>query len=302
MFDKNFLVNKVVNSLLSKDYQVLLTQGCFDIAAKKEMLLLIKTLINVDGLNEQQALSLRSISYFLSASPVVISVKNNREFLVDNMIYSRFQLPVVTPQMFGNILEEEAHFVTSARGRYAVAINTEKLKTKRKQMEFTLEELSEIIGISKKALYEIENKRVNPSLETVKKLERALKVELARSYSPKETTEPTYLKPKSKFQEKVSEEFYRIGIDNSPVHHAPFEIIGREKFSLITCLSDNTKKMKKDASRVKNISSIVSSKCLFVSKRSKEKEVEGVPIFLESELSDIESSKDFKKILKEKEE
>lgn len=302
MFDRNFLVNKVVNYLLSKDYQVLLTQGCFDIAAKRKMLLLIKTLINVDGLNEQQALSLRSISYFLSASPLVISVKNNREFLVDNMIYSRFQLPVVTPQMFENILEEEAHFITSARGRHAVAINTKKLKDKRKEMEFTLEQLSEIIGISKKALYEIENKRTNPSSETVKKLEMALKVKLARSYRPKETTEPTYLKPKGTFQEKVSKEFYRIGIDNSPVHHAPFEIIGKEKFSLITGLSDNAKKIKKDAPKMKNISSIVSSKCLFVSKNSEEKEVEGIPIVLESELSEIESSKDFKKILKEKEE
>lgn len=300
MFDKTFLVNKIVNSLLSRDYQVLLTQGCFDIAAKREMLLLIKAMINIDGLNEQQALSLRSISYFLSASPTVVSVKNNREFLNDNMIYSRFQLPVTTPQMFDKILEEEASFVTSSKGKHAVAINTEQLKNKRKEMEFTLEQLSEIIGISKKALYEIENKRVNPSLETVKKLETILKVKLTQLYKPKETVEPTYLKPKNEFQDKVSREFHRIGIDNSPVHHAPFDIIGREKFSLITNLSNNVKNMKKDAQKVKIISSIVSSKCLFVSEKINEKEVEGIPVVLESELPEIETSKELRKIMKEK--
>jgi putative transcriptional regulator len=300
MFDRNFLINKVVNSLLSKDYQVLLTHGCFDIATKREILLLIKILINIDGLNEKDALSLRSISYFLSASPVVISVKNNREFLDDKMIYSRFQLPVVTPQMFDNILEEEASFVTSSKGRHAVAINAEQLKNKRKKMEFTLEELSGIIGISKKALYEIENKRVNPSLETVQKLENILKIKLMESYKPKETVEPTYLKPTGEFQEKVSKEFRRIGIDNSPVYHAPFEIIGKEKFSLITSLSNNIKKIEKDASKMKSISSVVSSKCLFISKKSKEKEIEGIPVILESELPEIETSKDLKKIMKEK--
>jgi putative transcriptional regulator len=301
MFDKTFLVNKVVDSLLSKDYQVLLTQGCFDIAAKREMLLLIKTLMNIDGLNEQHALSLRSISYFLSASPIVVSVKNNREFLGDNMIYSRFQLPVVTPQMFDNILDEEASFVLSAKGRHAVAINVERLKDKREEMEFTLENLSEIIGMSKKALYEIENKRVNPSLETVKKLEATLKVKLVEPYKPKETVEPTYLKPKNEFQDKVSKEFHRIGIDNSPVHNAPFDIIGREKFSLITGLSNNMKKLKKDAQKVKIISSIVSSKCLFVSKKRREKETEGIPIVLESELQEIKNPKELKKIIEEKE-
>jgi predicted transcriptional regulator len=104
--------------------------------------------INIDGLNEQQALSLRSVSYFLSASPVIVSVKIT-EILVDNMIYSRFQLPVVTPQMFDNILEEEAQFVTSSRGRHAIAINTEKLKDKRKEMEFTLEEFQDISFLSR---------------------------------------------------------------------------------------------------------------------------------------------------------
>jgi len=300
MFNKSFLVNKIVNSLLSNQFKIFLTQGCFDIAARKKYLMLIKSLINVDGLNQEQALSLKSISYFLSAYPLIISVKTNRQFLSDEIIYSRFQLPVITPEMFSNILEQElVPAIQSAKGKHTVAIDTDALREKRKEMQLTLEQLSEIIGISKKALYEIENSRVNPTNETAEKLEDILKIDLKNLYKLK-TAEKTYLKPKNNFQSKVSKEFSRIGIDNSSVYSAPFEIVGREKFSLITSLSKNGLGIKKEATTVKKLSSIFSSKAVFVAKRCGEQAVEGVPIVLESELPEIESSKELGKILEEK--
>lgn len=299
MLNKSFLVNKVVNSLLKKEFQVLLTQGCFDIAAKKEHLLLLKVLINVDGLEENQALSLRTISYFLSAYPFIISLKTNREFLDNKTIYSRFELPVVTPELFETILEEDVPAVQSSKGKHTITINIELLRNRRRELKLTLEELSEIIGISKKALYEIENKRVNPTVETVKKLESFLKVNLRLPYKMKAARE-TYLKPKDEFQEKVSKEFSRIGINNSSVYSAPFEIIGKEKFSLITGLSKNTVKIKREASEIKRLSSLFSSFAVFVTKNSKEKNINGVPIVLESELPTIESPGELTKIIREK--
>lgn len=299
MFNKSFLVNKIVNSLLSNSFEVFLSRGCFDIAAKREFLMLIKGLINVDGLNEEQALSLRATSHFLSAHPFVVSMKNSRNLLDDRIIYSRFQLPVVTPKMFKDIIEEEAMPIRSAKGRHTVAVNVEVVREKRKELGFTLEELSKIIGISKKALYEIENYRVNPTVKTVRKLERILKTDLRIEYELR-AAKPAYLKPKNSFQRKVSQEFYRIGIDNSPVYSAPFEIVGRESFSLITGLSKNTTKIKKEAAEVKKLSTVFSSHAVFVTKKSRELSIEGVPILLESELPEIDSAKELSKIIAEK--
>ncbi len=86
MFDKYFLLNKIVNVLEKNQFNTFVTSGCFDIAAKREFLILVKTLLNVDGLDQGQALSLRAISHFLSARPFIISIKNNREFLNDEVI------------------------------------------------------------------------------------------------------------------------------------------------------------------------------------------------------------------------
>jgi putative transcriptional regulator len=301
VFNKSFLTNEVVKFLLKKEFEVFLTEGCFDIVARREHLMLIKTLINIDSLNESQALSLRAISYFISAYPFVISLKTNREFLDNKTIYSRFKIPVLTFELFKNILtEENVSVIYSAKGRHTVAIDNVLLKESRKKLQLSLDELSNIIGISKKALYEIENKRVNPTVKILRKLESVLGVNLQLGYRMKKAMIPTYLKPKNRLQYKVSKEFSRIGIDNSSVYSAPFEIIGREKFSLITTLSRNDAKLKKEANVVKKLSMIFSSQGIFITKKSQEQAIEGIPIILESELSEIASPREFSSLLKER--
>lgn len=306
MFDKSFLTNRVVKSLLAKDYDVLVTRGCFDIAAKgleekkrSRRLMLVKTLMNIDGLAPQQALSLRAVSYFMSAYPFVISMKTNREFLSSKMVYNRFDLPVVTPDMFDSILEEDAYDMQAAKGRHTVTIDAGALRQIRQKMKFTLDELSRLVGISKKALYEIEAKRVNPSVKTVKKLEMILNTKLKSVYEPKPANE-TRIKPRGAFQTKVSKEFNRLGIENSSVYSSPFEIIGKEDFQIITGLSINMKKIKRDAQSVKKISNIFSSKAFYVVKQVDEKEIEGVSIIHEDELPEVDSAKALKKLIEEK--
>jgi len=302
MFNKSFLVDRLVKNLVDKEFQLFLTSGCFDIAAKKEFIMLIKALTNVDGLVQEQAQSLKAISYFVSAYPLVVSERTNHGSLRDEVIYSRFQVPVVTPQMFECMIEEEAiPEVKAIKGKHTVTINTIYLRKKREELNLSLEKLSKQIGISKKALYEIENQRVNPTLETVKRLEKLLEIDLKVPYKM-EVAGKTYIKPKNEFQKKVSLEFSRLGIDNSAVTSANFEIIGKEKTSLITGLSKNTVKIKKVVSQVKGLSSIFSSQRMFVAKRSHEQAIDGVPIVLESELPDLESSKELSKLIREKSE
>lgn len=302
MFNRSFLVNSLVNSLLKKEFEVFLTHGCFDIAAKRDKTMLVKALTNVDGLNPEQARSLRAISYFVSAYPFVVSIKTNRSFLTNDMIYTRFNVPVVTPQMFENIIEDEAYSSKSAKGRHTVEINTDALRTKRYELKFTIEELATLIGVSKKALYEIENKRTDPTEKTARKLERALKIKLRNIYSPHATEHEDVetISSETPLQKTVNKELNRIGVENSPVQHAQFEIVGKESFSVITGLSTNTKKTKRAADSIKKLSDIFDSNAFFVAKHAEEKSVGGVPILLEEELPEIESAKELKKVIGEK--
>ena len=292
------LTDRLVNSLLKHEYEVFLCHGCFDIAAKGDKLMLIKSLTNIDSLNPEHARSLRAVSYFISAYPFVVSMRTNRGFLTDDIVYSRFDLPVVTPRMFENILEEDAYNVRSAKGRHSVEIDAEALRKKRYELKFTLEELAKLVGISKKALYEIEKKRKNPTEKTVKNLEMVLNIKLRKMYTP-QLPKKTVMQPKDRLQEKVSSELGRLGVDNSPIHSAPFDIVGKENFSIITGLSMNMKKIKYTAERVKRLSKIFEATAFFVSKHVRTRNVEGIPILREDELPEVESAKELKKLIEE---
>jgi len=302
MFNKYLLVKRLTDTLMKNEFQLFITQGCFDIAARKEFVMLIKALTNVDGFVQVQAQSLRAISYFISGYPLVVSERTNHGELNDDVIYSRFQVPVVTPELFDNMIEEEIiPEVKAVKGKHTVVINTVYLRKKREELNLSLEKLSREVGISKKALYEIENQRVNPTVDTVRRLEELLGIDLKVPYKL-ERVEKTYIEPKNEFQKKVSSEFSRLGVDNSAVTSASFEIIGKEKTSLITGLSNNTIKIKKVVSQVKGLSYIFFSQGMFVAKRSHEQAIYGVPIVLESELPELESSKELNRLIREKSE
>lgn len=296
MLSRNVLTTRVVNSLLKQEFEVLLTRGCFDIAAKRERLLLVKSMVNVDGLNSEIARDLRTASYFLSACPFVVSVRSNRGPMEDGMVYERFDLPVVTPKMFDDIIEGDAYPASSAKGRRSVEIDADSMREKRYELKFTLEELSDLVGVSKKALYEIENKRTNPTEQTVKMLERTLKIDLRKVYEPKVSGQ-SCSEPASIMQKVVSRELSRMGVENSPVCHSPFDVLGREKFSLMACVE---KDMEKRAVSIKKLSGILSSSAFFVSK-SGPKKVEGVPVIQEGDLPEIKTPKDLKKLIDENE-
>jgi putative transcriptional regulator len=299
MFDKSFLQSKIIKTLENNKFESYSTYGCFDIATKGEHVFLIKTLINIDALSREQAESLQTISHFLSAYPLVVSMKNNRELLDDKIIYSRFDLPVVTPKLFEEIIMERSSAVQSAKGRHTTEVNCFELREKRKELGYTLQSLSKIIGISKKALYEIENKRVNPTEETVKKIEVNLNMKIRVPFQIR-AGKAMYLKPKNEFQAKISKEFVRIGLDNSAVHYAPFEIVGKSEFSIITKPMKENSNMEKEAQSIKKLADMFSAFAIFIAKKSSKDSIEGIPVFLESELSNIESSHEFTRIIEEK--
>jgi putative transcriptional regulator len=300
MFKKFFLLQDIVKTLVRKEFDVTISRGCFDVAAKRELLLLLKVLFNIDGMEREAAVNLKAISYFVSAYPLIISLKNNREKLKDEIIYSRFGVPVVTPKTFKKVIEEDAAYCFSIKGKHLAKVNVKKIRKRRMELNYSLSKLSYLTKISKKTLYNIEREKVIPSMETAKKLEKVLKTKLILSFEL-EMPEKIVLSPKRHFEKRVSKKFFEIGIENSPVYSAPFNLVGREGYSIITKLSEKPKIVKGEVDVIKDLSIMFSSLPLVVAKKVRGVTcVSGVPIFLESELSGIESSHELKKLIEER--
>jgi putative transcriptional regulator len=300
------MTDGIVRGLMRRDYDVLVTRGCFDIAAKKDGIILIKSLTNIDGLLQEQARSLAKIAHYVSAHTYVVSVRTNRSILSDNMIYERFGLPVVTPKTFESVLEEDAYLSKAAKGRHTVEVNTSLVRERRQEMRFTLEELAMLVGISKKAMYEIESERTDPTEKTARKLEITLKAKLRTLYGPAKIAAPV---PEAKFkieskdplQRTVNKELDRIGIDNSPVRHAPFEIVGKDRRPILTGISETQESLGKLASQVGKISKIFGSMAFMVTRTATKKNVDGLTLLAEKDLEGISSAKELEEMIEESE-
>ncbi|MFB6217196.1 MAG: transcriptional regulator, partial [Candidatus Aenigmatarchaeota archaeon] len=85
------LVNSVIQFLERKGFDTCeYVGGCFDVAARRDKLLLLKILLNIDSFQRGQARDLKLLSSLLSARPFLVGKRSRRENLEDDAIYERF--------------------------------------------------------------------------------------------------------------------------------------------------------------------------------------------------------------------
>ncbi len=295
MFNKFLLLKQVAEMLKRKEFDVFVTSGCFDIAARRDYLLLLKVLFNVDCISQESAFSLKNLAYFLSACPFIVAYRCTKFKLQDNTVYNRFSVAVVTPQTLESIIDNTSSAVMASKGKHVVEIDAELLRRKRLENKYTLEDMAKRIGISKKALYEIEHKRVNPKLEHVEKMEELLNTKLRVNFRF-DQSEPVYLKPKDDFESEVVKEFKRMKIENSPVRGSIFNIIGREEKVFITALYEDEEKVLRSLQHFREMSAVTLSKVLFVIQQYRKKYLDNLPIISKEELKET-SRKDLRKVV-----
>ena len=101
------LETKVTHILEQYDYDYFNYSGCFDIIARKNDILLLKVLNNIDSFQEEQARNLKILSNNLDASSFLVGAKTRRENLENNIIYERFNIPAVTATTLEHILQSK---------------------------------------------------------------------------------------------------------------------------------------------------------------------------------------------------
>lgn len=298
---KEELVDQITDTLDQYGFETLQYEGCFDILAKKNKSFVIKALTNIDSLSGETAANIKTISHFLSAYALTVCLRNNHNDLLQNIIYSRFGIPAIRPELFEKLLSSEyIPSISALKGKHTVTINTELLRQERLKNKLSLESLGKIIGTSKKSLYEIEKERVNPVLETVQKLEKILGVSLILPYKLETSKIDHQIKPKTELQKKISLKFDELEINNSCLTSTPFQIIGKRTETMIIGVSDNEKDFMNKSEMMNDITSFTETESLFITKKSEKENIDGIPVLLDSEVLDVAGFDDFKRMIKEK--
>ncbi|HUU77285.1 MAG TPA: helix-turn-helix domain-containing protein [candidate division Zixibacteria bacterium] len=281
--------------------------GCFDLVAKKQhLLLLVKVLLSVDGLREDQAYELRKLAIMLEAFPLIVSrqIRNNA-MIEDGVVYTRYDIPALSSETFRNLLiNHNPPLIYASRGGFKVKFDGSVLRDKRIQKNYSMGDFAREIGVSKRAIYEYEHGTVDVSLETAMKIEDLLDEPLTLAINLFEemkqigsvTTPIAYSnEPRSDLEREVKEHFDVIGLtDQLWTRKIPIRVLAKaflpeekHRSTTITGIAEESKKedIMKKIQVTYSISKLADADPLvIVSNEAQKTNVDGVRIYSIDEL------------------
>lgn len=310
-------------------------RSCFDILARKDdILIILKILVNIDSLTSSQAEELSKIAGTFLASPIIIGFKSKHNYLEEDVVYERHEIPAISPQTLCNIIVNKIHpEVFAKRGGYYVKINGNLLKELREKNDLSLKELADISHVSRETIYKYEQGNSQTYPETALLLEEVLHSPITLSINLLE------LDTKNSLDKKIQEpkELIKLGYDVKSSNKTPFDAISERQINdreilklkaklenkldeiekiraeinkrtnannlLITNMERNRseKKLNEIAKQTADISSITGHDALFVLEHEKDMDyIKKIPAIYTWELNDMDEIEDLLKLIKER--
>lgn len=289
---KGTLVDRLEQLLEGNGWVTTRYHGCFDIAAKKRQIILVKILQNIDALSAEQARNLRIIAEGVGGSAMLVGEQTRIENLKEGVVYERFEIPTVNSATFERLIEEGIMpSIYRDKGGLYVRIDSEALREARTEKELTQRELAEIVGVNKKAIYEHERNELRMALKIAEKLEDTLGKKLVKEIDLiKKIVAPQESEPKDVLEKDVGGKLRRIGFEVKYVGAAPFDILAKEKALVVSDVEADKRRLLKRAPALRGFAAVTGKPALLITEKIKEKELEGIPVIRRSELKEMERS------------
>lgn len=293
------LLRKTIAVLEEAGFEVApqLSPSCFDILARREIILLVKVLANADSLYKEQAEDLRNVANVLGATPMVVAALLKSETIRPKTIYDRYGIKTISLGTFEEaVLDRQLPIVYAKRGGFFAHINPDYLKKVRAENKLSLGELSREAGISKKSLQDYEHGK-GAEIENILRLQAALG-DLVLNTVNIFQKKIEALGPAKPERSAISARLEQLGFKTTSVHHAAFRMISRHKEDiLLTGLK--TEAQPKKARDIHSTAETLGQHDMFVLEHAREKSVQGVPVLERKELEAVITSRELLRLLRE---
>ncbi|MHA1267462.1 MAG: hypothetical protein ACTSRS_19665 [Candidatus Helarchaeota archaeon] len=236
-----FIINEIETSLKEQGYSVLPPMGLFDpqywvkssfdIAARKENLLMIKVVMNIDKISSEIIDDLKLITFFFQGTPLIIGKETRTRPLRDDVVYERRGIPAMNLTTFKNLLKKNQILVISRKGGFYVQVDRDKIHYLRTKMGLSLQDVAKELGVSRKAVYLFERtnqiKEENArQLETLFRQKIRIPVNIFKWEIEKEEIQSS--QEETDFQAEIKEIFEDLGYNTYWAKKAPFDAITSE--------------------------------------------------------------------------
>jgi len=206
----------------------------FDVVARRgDLVLLLKVLVNIDGLDRNTAAEMKALAAHLDAKSVVIGVKTRDHELEDGVLYLRRGVPAMSRGTAHDyFVEGVPPLVYMGSGGLYVSIDGDLLEDVRDDEDMSLGRVAAELGVSRRAVSKYED-GMDATLEVALRLEEIFGEELispVEVFDGEDAEEQTTAdEPEDETERRVFTILRDAGFDVVPTERAPFRALSRER-------------------------------------------------------------------------
>jgi putative transcriptional regulator len=269
---------------------------CFDVVARlDEKVLIIKVLSNIDAFSKENADEMKTLADALGATPLVTGERSSSGGLEVGIVYSRFNISIVSNETLADLLLEDAPpFIFAAPGGMYVRLNSELLKSAREARGISLGTLAETAGVSRRTIQMYES-GMGAMIDAALRIEEYLNLPVI------ETIDPFTFKSEEREKEErivhrmpdlvALDQLSRLGFTVSPVVKSPFDAVTRDTSTrMLTCFGDEDSKIVQKAIVASELSKIMDHFSIMIVERKKERDsIDDTVVMSNEELKKIDA-------------
>ncbi len=152
--------------------------------------ILVKVVEDLSGVRREEVRELRGVSGIIRASPLLVAGRERGERLEDIVAYERMGVYAVSPEGFERALDD-AIYVVQKKGRFYMRVDGERFRREREERGMSLGEAANILGVTRRAVYEYERGGIDVELERALRIMDVFGEEVFKPVDVLRTEEPT---------------------------------------------------------------------------------------------------------------
>ena len=280
---------------------------CFDIIARRDdRMLIIKVLSNIDAFSKDNADEMKVLADSLGATPLVTGERSSSGALEPSIVYSRFNISIVSNETLADLLLEEAPpFIFAAPGGLYVRLDSELLKAAREERGISLGVLAETAGVSRRTIQMYES-GMGAMIDAALRMEEFLGLPII------EPIDPFTFKSEERRKEQHAapdidgsfalQQLSTLGFNVRPVVRSPFEAVSKNDSALmLTSLGSDDEKVMERAIVASEISRIMDRfSILIVEKKHDRDNINSTAVVSNEELKKIDEPNELTNLVAER--
>jgi putative transcriptional regulator len=280
---------------------------CFDIVAKRDdRVLIVKVLSNIDAFSKENADEMKVLAESLGATPLVTGERSSSGALEAGIVYSRFNISIVSNETLADLLLDEAPpFIFAAPGGLYVRLDSELLKAAREARGISLGALAETAGVSRRTIQMYES-GMGAMIDAALRMEEYLELPII------EPIDPFTFKSEERLKEQrapptINDQFAlrqlsSLGFTVRTVTKSPFEAVSKNDSALmLTSVGSDDEKVMERAIVASEISRIVDRFSILIVERKHERDnINSTAVISNEELKKIDEPSDLTNLVAER--